>query len=359
MKLPTYSGEALAEGRIRAFPEDFRVDEIPAYAPSGEGEHVFVRFEKTGLTTPDAVRRLAATFSGDAREAGTAGLKDRHAVTTQWVSFQVRETPAFDVPIDGVRVLEAVRHASKLRTGHLHGNRFRVRVRDVPRSVEAALAGRLEAIRRHGMPNFFGTQRFGREADNAARAVAFLSGRARPPKDRFERRLLVSALQSELFNREVARRVHARDLGAIRGGEVCRKEETGGMFVAKDVDVERARAERWEISPTGPMFGPDMRRAEDEAGAAEEALLAEAGLDAAALERMGRLAPGTRRVVRVRPAELDASWDDEGVVLTFVLPSGSYATVLLDELFDVHDASRRERPRAGTDEGDAIGSEGR
>ncbi len=171
-------------GRLRATPEDFQVDEIPAYLPSGEGEHLFVRFEKRGLTTPEAVRRIAVALGADARDAGWAGLKDRNAVTTQWASFARADRDlALSATVDGVRVLEAARHGNKLRTGHLVGNRFTLRVRDVPSDRHADVGPLLDELARTGVPNYFGEQRFGVEGRNLARArcahIARAQGRTR------------------------------------------------------------------------------------------------------------------------------------------------------------------------------------
>ncbi len=153
-------------GTLRAAAEDFRVDEVPAYLPSGAGPHLYVRIEKRGRTTPDALRALARALGVPERDAGYAGLKDRDAVTTQWLSFPAARDPdpaALEGP--GLRVLEVSRHANKLRAGHLRGNRFAIVVRggDVERARAAAAA-----LAARGLPNFFGPQRFGSEGRNAA-----------------------------------------------------------------------------------------------------------------------------------------------------------------------------------------------
>ena len=236
--------------------------------------------------------------------------------------------------LDGVRVLDAAPHPTRLRTGHLRGNRFRLVVRGTP-------AGRIDDARRCldrlqdvGMPAYFGEQRFGLSGDNAARALEWVSGRARPPRSPFHRKLGASALQAALFNHIVADRVRRGALAEVCDGALLRKEDTGGLFASCAPEVDQARADAWEVSPTGPMFGPKMRWPERAAGAAERALLERAGLDEAALARLGRAAPGTRRPVRVRPTEvaIEPVEREDALRVSFTLPSGSYATVLMREL---------------------------
>lgn len=320
-------------GTLRGSPEDFEVVEIPAYAPAGEGEHLFLRIRKRDWTTPLAVRRMAEALGVDPGAAGWAGLKDRHAVTEQWVSLHRADASrALALGIEGIEVLEAVPHTSKLRTGHLRANRFGLRVRGTPhdrlQDVQAVLARLAET----GVPNYFGEQRFGREGDNYTRAHRWLVEGGRAPRSRFDRKLLASAFQSALFNQRVATRVARGELGRIFPGELARKEDSGGLFVVEDVAEAQARADAWQISPTGPMFGPKMRWPEDEAREAERALLAEAGLTPEQLVRIGRSGEGTRRPVRVRLQDARLRVEEDGFTLAFTLPKGSYATVVMEEV---------------------------
>ncbi|MCA9578099.1 MAG: tRNA pseudouridine(13) synthase TruD [Polyangiales bacterium] len=323
-------------GTLRAMPEDFVVEEIPAYAPSGTGDHLFVRVRKRNRTTPDAVRALSRALGVDERAAGYAGLKDREATTTQWVSlFGAHAEAALALALPDIEVLEAIPHNTKLRTGHLHGNRFTLRVRAAEGVDLAAVRDAAAHVQRDGLPNYFGAQRFGRDFDNAARARAWMKGEMRAPKAPFERKLLVSALQSELFNHVVAERVAAGQLGAIRLGDLVQKHATGGMFVAADLAEVQSRADAWEVSATGPMFGTKMRRAEHEAGAREAALLEQQGITEEDLGRLARWGEGTRRYVRVPVPAIDIEPAEGGYRASFVLPKGSYATVLMRELMKV------------------------
>ncbi len=321
-------------GRARSVPEDFRVEEIPAYPPDGEGTHLFVRFEKRGVTTPRAVEFMARALGVDPRAAGYAGMKDRDAVTVQWASFERATIEAANaLELEGIRVLEAAFHRGKLRTGHLHGNRFILRIRDTPSERFADVERVVERLCREGVPNYYGEQRFGRDGDNAEKARAWLIDGGRAPRAPFERKLLASALQSEFFNQCVADRVSCNALGRVTHGEVVQKTESSASFVVEDVAEVQSRCDDWALSPTGPMFGPEMRWPMHDARAAEEALLTRAGLTVESLERFGRFGRGTRRVVRVRPADLELSKEDDGFSLRFSLPAGSYATVVLREIF--------------------------
>jgi tRNA pseudouridine13 synthase len=332
-KLPYATGKSLRVlGKIRDQPQDFQVDEVPAYAPEGQGEHLFVRFQKTDLNTPEAVRRIAEALGVDARAAGWAGLKDRRAVTSQWASFHRAEAAAaLAVDLPGIRVLEAVPHPHKIRTGHLHANRFVIRIRGA-RDHLAAARQVLAELARCGAPNYYGEQRFGREGSNLARARSWLLEGGAPPRDRFERKLIASTLQSEIFNEWLASRVRAGELERPVEGDLMRKEDSGGLFVADDLVELAERMTRWEISPTGPMLGAKMRWPSGEAARRERALCERWGLGEEQLARLRSWLPGTRRVARVRPSDVSLGEYEDGLELAFTLPKGAYATVILREL---------------------------
>ena len=236
MPLPYLTPElAPIDAEFRSTPDDFEVDELPAYAPSGSGDHVFAHIEKRGLTTRDAVRALCERLEVDPQGAGWAGLKDRHAVTRQWVSLAGTTPEAvLGVELEGVRVLDAAPHGQKLRTGHLRANRFRIRLRELDPSRIEDLRAVLSSIESQGLPNYYGEQRFGRDGDNAVRARHWVTGEARPPRSAFHRKLQMSALQSEIFNRCVATRVENSTLAKVFAGDVMKKHGSGGVFVAED-----------------------------------------------------------------------------------------------------------------------------
>ncbi len=320
-------------GVFRASVEDFVVEELPAYEPSGEAdsEHLFLWIEKRGLTTPDVARALAKHCGFREKDVSWAGLKDRQAVTRQYLCAPARfvepKLTTFELP--GVTVLRATRHRNKLKSGHLHGNRFELKVRGVTNGDAARAA--LDVLVRAGVPNYFGAQRFGRQGDNAARGKAILLAGGRH-KDRFERKLLLSAFQSELFNRVLAARLRDGTYARALPGDVLKKVPTGGEFVCAEPPVDQARVDAFEISPTGPMFGPRMRKPEGDVAALEAKVLIDEGIDAALFERGGDETQGTRRTLRVPVALEHFELQGDVLSLRFTLPSGAYATVLLREL---------------------------
>ena len=413
-------------GVLRTTDEDFRVDEVPAYEPSGAGEHVFARIEKRGLTTPHAVKAIARALGVRERDVGVAGMKDRYAVTTQWVSLPPPVTPEAvrALAIDGVKVLEAIRHGHKLRTGHVRANRFKLRVRGVdPDAIERARAILARLAEAPGAPNFYGEQRFGRDGDNAAKGRALLAergergraGRVEPvnaagldPVDasgietaeatdempeseaseaaaardelpaagadaasdtdaerdrregqrrakrkgkrtgreagtRDERmdRLMVSALQSELFNAWLAARLADGLYRDAVVGDVMHKVG-GGLFECADAAVDGPRVRAGEIIPTGPMFGGSMRRPIEGSAEAvrEQAILDAAGLTIGQFAVARAIAEGTRRdaAIAVVDVTLEVVEAVAGIDIAFTLPGGAYATVVMRELMKLAEA---------------------
>lgn len=347
-RAPLASPAASGSLRIRSRPEDFRVFEEPLYEPANEGHHTFLLVEKTGRTTEQVAGDLSRASGVAQRDVGYAGRKDRHAVTRQWFSLEGVDPDrarAFELP--SARVLEARRHPHKIKTGHLRGNRFEIVLRgDGPFALPSIEARAAELVRR-GMPNRYGEQRFGREGDNAEQARRLLA-EGRPPRDRRAARFLISALQSEVFNAVLAERIESFD--SVLLGDLARVEESGGLFWVDDLDRDRARAEAFEISATGPIFGTKMRAPRDAAAALERAIFDRFGLpDLATLALpRGIRARGARRPLRVRPQGLVVEPIEDGSALSLRcgLPSGSYVTVLLEELVGpVVDASRSRGAR--------------
>lgn len=319
--------------RFRVRAEDFRVDEVPAYAPSGEGGHLFVHVEKTMRSTEEVARALARAAGTSARNVGYAGRKDRGGITRQWLSVEgMAAADALALEIPGVRILEAVPHEHKLRTGHLRGNRFELTVHGVSCEAAERAAIRLDEMVARGMPNRYGAQRYGREGENVSRGRAILLGE-RSARDRRAARFLVSAVQSAVFDRFLADR--PLGLHEVEVGDVARVEPTGGLFVVEDLAVDSGRAARFEISATGPIFGTKVARAGGVAAEREAAAHAELGLPPPGeiVAPRGIRLRGARRALRIRPEQSSLERADGHVVVTCTLPPGSYATVLLEELF--------------------------
>jgi tRNA pseudouridine13 synthase len=325
-------------GRIKVRPEDFEVEEVPAYPTSGQGEFLYLWMEKRSLGAEYFARQVARKLELSAGEVGTAGLKDRQAVTRQMVSVPARAEPLLGrLDGDGMRVLSVSRHGNKLRPGHLHGNRFRILVRDHGPDAARDLPALVQRLREQGLPNFYGTQRFGRDGETLALGAALLTGKPpgegkRPPRSPFLRKLALSAVQSGLFNDYLARRVRDGLLRRVLPGDVMSHWPQGGLFVAEDLAREQERFDARQIVSAGPIFGRKTFPARTEACLREAAVLAEHGLTPASFAGFGKLMQGTRRENLVYVDDLDAAVEPEGVRLSFTLPAGSYATVLLREL---------------------------
>lgn len=318
--------------KMREVHADFQVDEVHAYPPLGEGDHTLIRIEKEALSTPEAIRRLADRLEVSAEGAGYSGLKDRNAVTRQWISLpKVDPEAAMRVECPQLRVLEAARHPHKLRTGHLRANRFALRLRQVETGRLDDLEAILESLGRQGVPNFYGPQRFGR--GKLESALRWLAHPKRAPRSRFDRKFIVSVLQAALYNLALADRMERGDFARILPGDLLRREDSGGLFVEDDRQAAEERHAAWEVSITGPIFGSRMPAPQGEAAEREQALLQELGLTIDHFERFGRLARGTRRPYRVALSNCRLEKESESViVLHFELPSGSYATALMREI---------------------------
>ncbi|HEY0251333.1 MAG TPA: tRNA pseudouridine(13) synthase TruD, partial [Kofleriaceae bacterium] len=226
MDLPYLTADLPGTGGVlRTQPEDFVVDEVPAYPAAGEGDHVFVRFEKRGLNTQTAVERIAKALDVKPRDIGVAGQKDRHAVTRQWISLPPPIAPEAvqTLALEDITILEAVRHKHKLRTGHVKGNQFALRVRGTSEDAVARAKAILDRLAQPpGAPNWYGEQRFGKDGDNAERGRAIVNGEGFP-RDRKLARFLVSSLQSDLFNQWLTQRMADNLYGIVLAGDVLHK----------------------------------------------------------------------------------------------------------------------------------------
>lgn len=336
-RLPQAHGPAVLRAHMRTTPEDFFVEELPGFEPSGSGEHLLLTVEKRGINTAFAARHIAQWAGVPEMGIGYAGLKDRHAVTRQRFSVHLPKkvapdlaTLALDNGEERLRVVEHSWHAKKLPRGALAGNRFELVLRQVEGERDAIQA-RLHAIAERGVPNYFGEQRFGRDGDNVANAKAMFAGRR---VRREQRTLLLSAARSELFNRVLAARVAAQCWDSPLDGEVWMLDGSRSVFGPEPFDASLAqRLADFDIHPTGPLWGRGELRSAAAAAELEQATLADedalslrAGLEAEGLKQ-------ERRALRLRPASLEWDWPEADVLrLRFALPPGTYATVVLAEL---------------------------
>jgi tRNA pseudouridine13 synthase len=390
-------------GQIKQQLEDFQVEELPLYPPSGEGEHTFFEIRKAGLSTYEAVRAIARALAVPFNSVAYAGLKDARAITCQLLSVHgvpPERVTALDLP--DIQVMWAERHRNKLRIGHLRGNRFAIRVRNVDASAVPACQSILDVLARRGVPNRYGPQRFGIRGDSSllGRAVvdfdaegfvkAFL-GRPRPDENKAvqearsqfdagrwdealrlfpgsmadERRalqalihsqgnhqrayaavpkrlkiFLLSAYQSALFNRVLD--VRLQTLDKVHPGDLAMKHPGRSVFRVEDQAVEQPRVESFEISPTGPIFGYKMMQATGRQGELEQEVLEAEGLVLEDFRVGGGIrAKGTRRALRFQIGDPQLRYD-EGVLLEFWLPKGCYATAVLAEVMKVPLTNNRQ-----------------
>jgi tRNA pseudouridine13 synthase len=344
--LPRAHGAAVLEAQFRTTPEDFFVEELPSFEPSGSGEHLLLTVEKRGMNTAFAAKRIAQWAGVGEIGVGYAGMKDRHAVTRQRFSVHLPKRVAPELTAledDELRVVEHHWHARKLPRGALAGNRFVLVLRDV-HGERDAIDARLQAIATHGVPNYFGEQRFGRDGDNVANALAMFGGRR---VRREQRGVLLSAARSLLFNQVLAARVGAGNWAGLQDGrglegEVWMLDGSRSVFGPEPFnDILAQRLAAFDIHPSGPLWGRGELRSRDAVAALELAALAD---DEAVALRTGLENAGLnqeRRALRLRPTDLSWRWlDERALELAFSLPPGAYATVVMAELGPVREPAR-------------------
>jgi len=325
-------GPPAASGTIKAAPADFIVEEQLGFEPDGGSAHVLLRVEKTAANTLAVGRALARHAGVRAADVGFAGLKDRQAVATQWFSVPVsRIDPGWKgLQGAGFTVLEAHPHSRKLRRGALAGNRFRIRIGQVAGAVEDVEA-RLAAAAVRGVPNYFGSQRFGAGGSNLARVARWLET-GRLPDARDDRSFTLSAARSLVFNTVLDTRVQDGSWDRLLTGEIVNLDGSRSVFLADGSDGLEDRLAQGDLHPTGPLPGrggmaPAAAAAQLETEALEsfaslvEALIT-AGVDA------------ERRALRVVPRELEWAWQDGDLRMSFLLPRGAFATAVLREVLD-------------------------
>ena len=313
-------------GKLSMAPEDFIVEEILPYSASGSGDHYFVQIRKSGLSTREAIQAFAQKYNLNTREIGYAGLKDRDAITTQWISLP---TEPVSWSNDAIEILSVNRHQKKLKNGHVAGNRFTVFIDEVSMANDHQINEIIEQLS-NGFPNYFGIQRFGGPTAKSLQRALYWVGHGCPRSK--QAKFMTSVLQSAVFNLWLGARVVEPGLSIARLGDVLKKRETGGLFYCEEPEVDGLRLADGEIDPTGPLFGPKLKVAREEAREFEMQAESRLNLSEAQLKLLGRFGAGTRRVARVCPSELSFERVGARLKFSFCLPSGVYATVLLAEI---------------------------
>jgi tRNA pseudouridine13 synthase len=381
-------------GSIKHTPEDFYVEEIPAYLPSGAGEHAYIWIEKRNCSTLHVVEQLAQRLKIKPAAIGYAGLKDRRATTRQWISIaEVDDAALKDLDLGAdIRILELSRHSNKLRLGHLRGNRFRICIRDVESDSLPRALDIIHVLNLTGVPNFFGAQRYGVRGNNPAIGAAILRAdfesavheiigtpdsitnphwreaakafhendleraiSTMPRRMRDERRLLqairggasakkavlsmnknilrlyLSAYQAEIFDRQVQMRLDSLDI--LWPGDIAYIHASGACFRVEDPAAEQPRVDTFEISPTGLMPGKKAMLALGQTGIVEAALLDKEGMSEERYSALkGLQISAERRPLRVYAEGLNCTQTEGCLQVEFALPAGSYATSLTREI---------------------------
>ena len=381
-------------GIYKEQPEDFQVEEVPLYPCSGSGEHLYLWIEKQGISTHELLNQLKHGLQLKDREIGHAGLKDARAKTRQMISVPAHCASLVDrLILPHAEILHVQLHGNKLRLGHLAGNRFTIRLRNCHPQAEQRADAILQQLEQRGVPNRFGEQRYGILGNSAKlgmlllqssyedfcreligdpeqirndewrqAALAYRQGkpaeaaRLLPSRMRDERRLLqsllagkaphqavmslprnllrlyLSASQAQFFDQLLEQRLP--NLQQLQDGDIAYKHENGACFRVEAASDEQYRAERFEISPTAPLFGHKVLRASGRPGEAEQSLLAAAGLSPESWKlAAGLTMPGERRPLRVPLQDISVqAAAGSSLTIRFSLPKGSYATSVLPEI---------------------------
>jgi len=396
---------------IKTIPEDFEVEEIPAYEPCGKGNHLYLWIEKKGIPTHEAVRQISKAANISRKQIGAAGLKDARALTRQFISledYQDAGQKLHDATLRNIKILSMARHTNKLKTGHLKGNRFKLKLREVDPSRWDDFEKAVAFLTSQGIPNFFGSQRFGMRGDTwkigrallenneklsanliagmpedgdtgaillarqlfekgefaesarmwprqfnhcvtLATALAKNGGNFKKGLYQLDRKILrfyISSFQSWIFNKILARRLH--ELDSVRKGDWAHKHVNGAVFLVQDEEGDSVRAKDFEISATGPLHGKKMRKPEGYPAQVERDVLAEVGVQEAAFAGHFLRCMGDRRPLRIKASEvtMGKGTDEHGFYfeVSFVLPSGAYATVFLREIAKDQMIDASDRP---------------
>jgi tRNA pseudouridine13 synthase len=332
--------ETNAQGILKLKPEDFQVDEIPLMIPAGEGEHIYLHIKKREVNTHWVARLLSEKFGVKEHDVSYAGQKDRYAVTTQWFSIYA---PKIDIaletrpfPDEDIEILTQTRHSKKLRRGDLVGNRFNIVLRDIKsaeaesvedssiETLKAVIENNLQAIKKNGVPNYFGLQRFGRGGGNMDQALAMLTGQRRE-KNRQKKSMYLSAARSYIFNQVLAARI---------------EQGLWGKSLAGDIDVA-AKDTQNANQATAPMWGRGRLNSQTDTLALEQKMSEPRqdlcnGMEHAGLNQ-------ERREIVSSIENMQWQWlDNDDLNISFALASGHYATSVLQEFISVTEPDRFE-----------------
>nr|WP_086940245.1 tRNA pseudouridine(13) synthase TruD [Thaumasiovibrio occultus] len=324
-------GAPESRGVLKAQPEHFQVNEVLGFDFAGQGEHFLVHIRKRGENTKYVVNELAKACGVKSRDVSWAGLKDRHAVTEQWISVHLPGKPDPDLTEfvethPGVEVVATARHDKKLRPGDLQGNRFVITVSDFEASAD--IETRLGAIREHGVPNYFGAQRFGREGNNITSARNWGRGEFKV-RDKSKRSFYLSAARSYLFNMVASARLEQGKFAQAMLGD-CLQYGNSENCVVAETEQHLADVANGAAVITGPMTGDNALPTKGDAQAFEQSII-DVEPDLLAVIRDNRMRHD-RRALRLLPTDMEWSLAENALTVTFTLPAGAFATAVMREL---------------------------
>lgn len=342
MALPEFSylfDKPSSTGDLRSEYQDFKVFEQLPFEPSGEGEHLLIFIEKAGQNTQFVARALAKYFDVKASCVSYAGLKDRHAVTQQWFGVHMpggKHDDLTSFSVEGVKVLKAIRHNKKLKTGALTGNRFEITLRNV--TDITAIAQRWHLVSHHGVPNYFGEQRFGIQGNNITQARAMFDGKK--VRDKNKRSIYLSAARSLIFNQMISERINNANFDIIQIGDVLMLSGSQSVFKVEQQDNSLTeRLQQGDLDITAPMWGKGNLLTFDTVAQMEQKVAENHPDLCQGLVKFGL--KQERRRIRLLPTNTSIAMNEseQSVVLSFFLPAGSFATSILREVVHYNDLS--------------------
>ncbi len=348
---PIYPLNVKNEFVFNTSPRDFTVEEIPLYEFTGEGEHLVLKVRKKEMTTWEMLDAISNHVGIRRRDMGYAGLKDKHAMTIQYISLPAKFEEKIDAfSHDKIKILDKVRHNNKIRVGHLKGNRFEIRLKKVLGVQKDKIDSVLKWIKANGVPNYFGNQRFGTDGNNWVDGKKLIEGKLKI-RDRKTKEFLMGSYQSYLFNNWLSKRMELSLLlqefseadaeklmklpaSALKGtkeqkqffklleGDLMMHYPYGRLFEVEELAKEAERFASKDIAPTGLIPGTRTKRASGTARLIEEMFDEEIELN------------GTRRYAWIQVTDIKKNYIEERAhyELAFTLPKGSYATNVLDVL---------------------------
>lgn len=327
-------GGARSQGVIRKTPDDFIVDEIHSFELSGTGEHVYLQIEKCGENTDYIANQLARFAKVRRRDVGYAGLKDRHARTTQWFSVWLPGKSDLDwqqLNSESLKILQAIRHSKKLKRGALAGNRFKLRIQEWS-GDKSVIDQQLQIIRQQGVPNYFGEQRFGHDGANIKRALALFAGEKKLSN---QRGIYISAARSYLFNHILSIRVFQNTWNQALIGDFLMFDDSRSFFKVDSLDRSiLQRIETLDVHPTAVLWGKGNSQSSASVADIEQHVIEQYDEIASSLNSQG--VEQGRRPLRCRVRDLQWQFiNSKCLELSFVLNSGSYATAMLREIVRV------------------------